>query len=311
MLELGRLLQAAAYRFTCVTPETHRRVNARETGRPARDLRDVFGWSRPFAPDLLPKPMWALLEAADLLEPVGELWRSRVRYSSLGGQLFVHSAFPTVQPDAVFFGPDTYRFAALIERALSARQQSFHHVVDIGCGTGAGGLFALSLLAGRCAPQLTLADINPQALLYARVNAALAGQAGIHCVASDVLLSVQDPVDLVLSNPPYLVDPQARLYRDGGGSYGCDLSVRIVRDSLERLAPGGVLILYTGTVIVDGVDIFLRDIFPILQQDGLCYQYKEIDPDVFGEELEHPAYAQVERIAVVSLVIQKSGSLHD
>lgn len=255
--------------------------------------------------------MWTLLEEADLLEAAGELWRSRVRYSSLGGQIYVHSAFPTVQPDAVFFGPDTYRFAALIERALGLRQQPFQHVVDIGCGTGAGGLVALSLLAGRCAPQLTLADINPQALLYAQVNAALAGQTGVHCLNSDVLRSVQDPVDLVLSNPPYLVDPQARLYRDGGGSFGCDLSVRIVRESLERLAPGGMLILYTGTVIVAGEDIFLRDILLMLQQPGIWYEYSEIDPDVFGEELEHPAYAQVERIAVVSLVVLKPGSLDD
>ncbi|MEK8090155.1 hypothetical protein, partial [Thermithiobacillus plumbiphilus] len=134
LLAIGRLLQAADYHFTCVTPETHRRVNAREAGRPARDLRDVFGWSRPFRPDIVPRDMWTLLETADLLEPVGELWRSRVRYSSLGGQLFVHSAFPTVQADAVFFGPDTYRFATLIERTLSRRQGPFQHVVDIGCG---------------------------------------------------------------------------------------------------------------------------------------------------------------------------------
>ncbi|MEK8090632.1 methyltransferase, partial [Thermithiobacillus plumbiphilus] len=177
-------------------------------------------------------------------------------------------------------------------------------------GSGAGGLVALNLLAGAITPQLTLADINPQALLYAQVNAALAGQAGVVCENSDVLRSVPDPVDLVLANPPYLVDPQARLYRDGGGSHGCDLSVRIVRESLERLAPGGMLILYTGTVIVAGEDIFLRDILPMLQQPGICYEYGEMDPDVFGEELEHPAYAQVERIAVVSLVVQKPGSRH-
>jgi hypothetical protein len=30
-------------------------------------------------------------------------------------------------------------------------------------------------------------------------------------------------------------------------------------------------------------------------------EYEEIDPDVFGEELDTPAYAAVERIAAVSL----------
>jgi release factor glutamine methyltransferase len=37
------------YRFITVTPATHARVLARDV-RPARDLRDVFGWSRPFRP---------------------------------------------------------------------------------------------------------------------------------------------------------------------------------------------------------------------------------------------------------------------
>jgi hypothetical protein len=31
--------------------------------------------------------------------------------------------------------------------------------------------------------------------------------------------------------------------------------------------------------------------------------YRELDPDVFGEDLDEPAYAQVERIALVGAVI--------
>jgi hypothetical protein len=41
----------------------------------------------------------------------------------------------------------------------------------------------------------------------------------------------------------------------------------------------------------------------MLAQTGRLYQYKEIDPDVFGEELEGAYYREVERIAVVSLVV--------
>jgi len=33
--------------------------------------------------------------------------------------------------------------------------------------------------------------------------------------------------------------------------------------------------------------------------------YRELDPDVFGEELERPAYARVERIAVIGLDVVK------
>jgi hypothetical protein len=34
-------------------------------------------------------------------------------------------------------------------------------------------------------------------------------------------------------------------------------------------------------------------------------RYDEIDPDVFGEELEQPAYAAAHRIAVVGLVVTR------
>ncbi|MBA2547343.1 MAG: SAM-dependent methyltransferase, partial [Burkholderiaceae bacterium] len=37
---------------------------------------------------------------------------------------------------------------------------------------------------------------------------------------------------------------------------------------------------------------------------ALAYQYREIDPDVFGSELDQRAYARVERIAAVGLTLQ-------
>lgn len=36
------------------------------------------------------------------------------------------------------------------------------------------------------------------------------------------------------------------MYRDGGGSRGIDLSVRIVKEGIKKLNKGGLLILYTG-----------------------------------------------------------------
>ena len=62
--------------------------------------------------------------------------------------------------------------------------------------------------------------------------------------------------DLIVANPPYMADPARRAYRDGGGALGADLSLRIVAAALDRLAPGGRLMLYTGVAIVDGVDPF-------------------------------------------------------
>src|SRR4051812_4599805 len=143
--ELGRELRARGYRFITPTPETHRRVVERR-GR-ARDLRDVFGWSLPFDEPTLPARLLALLDRAGALTRTADGCRSRLRFATLpaldGDRLLAHSAYPTTDNDAVFFGPDTYRFAAMLERAAPGH---FHRAVDIGCGSGAGGI----LVAGRC-----------------------------------------------------------------------------------------------------------------------------------------------------------------
>lgn len=294
LVQLGRALVAADYSFVTVTPETHRRVLARPARAREATLRDVFGWSRPFAHSALPETMVQLLERAGALEHEVGLLRSRVRFSSLcagsGAGIYVHSAFPTSEPDAVFFGPDTYRYCALLRRWAPAARR----VVDLGCGSGAGGL---SLPAP---PELILTDVSPHALAFAEVNAALAERSATF-VQSDVLQNVSGALDLIVANPPYMHDASARLYRDGGGEHGEGLSVRIVRESLPRLAPGGTLIVYTGSAVVDGVDTFQHAVTPFLPLDGARVDYEELDPDVFGEELDHPGYERVERIAAVGL----------
>src|SRR5207248_934976 len=58
----------------------------------------------------------AMMEEAGVCEKTAEgRWRSLVRFSSLGDMLLVHSGFPTEAPDAVFFGPDTYRFCRALQ----------------------------------------------------------------------------------------------------------------------------------------------------------------------------------------------------
>lgn len=305
LLALGHALREQGYRFVTITPESQRRVNARSECREAATLRDMFGWSRPFRAEILSPSLLALLTKSGAVERCGSLLRSTVRYSTLDGEIYVHSAYPTREADAVFFGPDSYRFAALIRQALAhERSASFKRIVDIGCGAGVGGIVLSRLLDGRQDRLITFADINARALRYARVNASLAGIECAEFIHSDVLEAIVGPVDLIVANPPYLVDPHARLYRDGGADLGCALSIRIVRESLQRLAPGGRLILYTGAPIVAGRDIFFENVEALLV--GLRYDYTEIDPDVFGEELEQPAYAAVERIAVVSLITYRS-----
>ena len=298
LVALGRALHASGYRFTTVTPATHRRVNARPANAEAEDLHGIFGWSRPFRRAILPSKLADLLAAAGALVEVGnDRWRADVRFSSLGAQLYAHSSFPTDAADAVFFGPDTYRFvAAVARRARPARL-----AVDLGCGSGAGGL----MLAGRV-ERMILSDVNARALELSRVNAELAG-AAVELAHGDLFAALAHvgEVDLVIANPPYLVDAAARTYRDGGGRHGLELPLRIVAEGLQRLSSGGQLILYSGAPFCRGVDLLRSRLLPLIDGRDLEIDYETLDPDVFGEELDEPAYRDIERIAVVCLDVRR------
>ena len=87
--------------------------------------------------------------------------------------LLLHSAFPTEAADAVFFGPDTYRFGqAILGKSGQARAEAVRRALDVGCGTGAGGLLVARAWPGA---EVVLTDINPAAVAAARVNAAANG----------------------------------------------------------------------------------------------------------------------------------------
>jgi methylase of polypeptide subunit release factors len=302
LLQLGAALRAAGYDFTTPTPATHARVNARPENCQAKDLRDVFGWSRPFARDVLPADMLALMRDAGILAEQDGLFRSRVRVSSLAGELFFHSAFPTTEADAVFFGPDTYRFARAIAAGLRERTAPIENAIDIGCGAGPGGILVAKHASSA---RVLMTDINDTALRLARVNAALAGTTNAVARRSDILAEVDGAFDLIVSNPPYLNDALQRAYRHGGGDFGADLSLQILDAALERLAPAGTLILYTGTAIVGGRDLFRESALPRLSAGDLAWSYEEVDPDVFGEELETDPYRAADRIAAVVLNVRK------
>ena len=304
LLQLGRRLQADGYRFITPTPLTHQRVNQRNEGQAVDSLRDVFGWSRPFEAGLLSADELQQLQDAQVIDTYDGCFKSRVRWSSLDDLLFVHSAFPTDAADAVFFGPDTYRFAQLIHAHLQQNFAPIKRAVDIGCGAGVG---AILIGRARREAQVLALDINPAALRLTTINAALAEVANVEACASDLLQGVEGEFDLIVANPPYMADPAARAYRHGGGTLGAGLSLRIVEQSLNRLTLGGSLLLYTGVAMVHGHDPFLDTVLPRLDQKRFGWTYRELDPDVFGEELLNPGYQRVDRIAVVALTVTRIG----
>jgi methylase of polypeptide subunit release factors len=262
-------------------------------------LRDVFGWNRAFeASDLEPKVL-RLMERADIVRRAGGRLTSGVRVASLGEDLLLHSAYPTDQADAVFFGPDTYRFARFIEQRWPAGGVA--RVIDMGAGSGAGGIVAARLAPGA---SVTLVDSNPQALRLARVNA-LAAAVNVELRHDDAL---PPGADLVLANPPYMIDAAGRTYRDGGNLYGGGVALAWAKQALARLAPGGTLLLYTGAAVVAGAAPLVAALEKACAEAAASLAIEEIDPDVFGEELEQPAYAVVERIAAIGAVIRVGGT---
>lgn len=306
LLALARAVRDTGYRFTTVTPATHARVNARPENALARSLRDVLGWSRPFRDGLIPAELTDLMERAGVLDrsegPDGSLLKAGIRLSSLDDTLFLHAAYPPLAADSVFFGPDTMRFAEAVLAHLEERARAGHpaprRAADIGCGSGAAGILVAKRLPEA---EVVLVDINPAALRAARINARLAGVDNVRPVHSDMLSGVEGSFDLIVSNPPFMVDSGGRAYRHGGGPLGAGLSLRVVEAATERLAPGGSLVLFTGSAIVEGHDGFREEASAICARAGLKVSYREFDPDEYGEELDDPGYAAAERIALVVL----------
>ena len=151
-----------------------------------------------------------------------------------------------------------------------------------------------------------LLDINATALRFARINAVVNGVVA-RAVQSNIFQNAPGSFDLIVSNPPYLIDEKERTYRHGGGRFGEGLALEILRQSMDRLAKGGTLILYTGTAVVAGLDVFAAGCRDILGTGRMRWSYFEVDPDVFGEELETPAYADADRIAAVVLAVTNTG----
>jgi hypothetical protein len=301
LLELLQLLAGRGYQFVTATPGTHTRVVARPDRQEARTLRDVLGWSLPFTPDVVPADVLALLRAAGAVSPRdGDRLGADLRVSSVQGTLFLHSAFPTLAQDSVFLGPDSYRFADLIVARMGALPAGAR-ILDYAAGAGVGGISAARRHRDSL---LTLADINPKASFLSSINAEFAGLAH-EIVSATTPGDVAGTFDLIVTHPPFMMDSEGRAYRDGGDLYGARLSLDWVMAGIAKLTPGGRLILHTGVSIVDGRDVLLEQIDAQVRGPEWDIDYHELDPDIFSEDLDQPAYAEVERIAAVGLCITR------
>ncbi|MFJ6669161.1 methyltransferase [Streptomyces sp. NPDC091383] len=108
--------------------------------------------------------------------------------------------------------------------------------LDLGTGSGIQALHA-----SRHATRVTATDLNPRALHVTALTLALSGAPAAELREGSLFEPVRDDekFDLIVSNPPFVISPGARLtYRDGGMG-GDDLCRSLVQQAGERLNEGG------------------------------------------------------------------------
>lgn len=306
LLYLLNFLKQQDYQFTAITPLSHQRILDRKQNDLNKEitLKDIFGWNLGFKKTDLDPALFSILEEHQLLKFQENLYLSQVRVASLNNALFIHSAFPTIEQDAVFFGPDTYRFAYHLKQYLASRSDPLKRAVELCCGTSAAAVSIAKNFPDY--DELIVADLNPKALLYSQMNIDFAGLKKIHPVQSDLFANLQGQFDLIFANPPYLIDPYQRQYRHGGDELdGNALSFRIIKEGIQHLNPQGCIFLYTGVTVTQDGNRFLAHLENLMKQyKNISWSYEEIDPDIFGEELEQPAYQHVDRIALALVKIE-------
>lgn len=304
--EVALSLKENDYKFITISPDSHSRILSRASHSKHTSLqlvlRDFFGWNMWVDKNALPRPIIEPLERTELIEEQGHLVKSRVRASTYNDLMFFHSGFPTEERDSVFFGPDSYRFLNFLE----AQRFEGRVIFDIGCGSGVGGLALHDFLKrqGKGNIQAFLSDVNAKALEFSELNAEINEVQNVKTVQTQFANDAPKECEIFISNPPFIVDEKSRVYRDGGGRYGIEISCGIIKSFLDFNRQVKSLYMYTGTPVVDGVDVFLNTIRPLLNDSQISkWRYREIDPDIFGEQLDRPAYRYFERLSAVGLVI--------
>ncbi|MFJ3231658.1 methyltransferase [Streptomyces sp. NPDC086787] len=123
--------------------------------------------------------------------------------------------------------------------------------LDLGTGSGIQALHA-----ARHATRVTATDVNPRALHITALTLALSGAPAADLREGSLFEPLKDDetYDLIVSNPPFVISPGARLtYRDGGMG-GDDLCQSLVHGAGERLNEGGFAHFLANWQHVEGED---------------------------------------------------------
>jgi release factor glutamine methyltransferase len=199
----------------------------------------------------------------------------------LTGRIEFYGLEINVTPEVLIPRPET---EMLVDLALERQPRT---VVDVGTGSGCIAVTLANELPGL---EVYAIDISPAALAVARRNAERHGvDERIQFIVSDLLDRRPNPVDLIVSNPPYVsADEWAalpaairhhepRLALDGG-SDGLELIRRLLSQSQGLLEPGGALLVEIGAYQAEEAKEIAETVFP--EQGTLV----RIHPDLAGRD---------------------------
>ena len=116
LLYLLNFFKKNSYQFTVITPLSHERILKRKKVQSSepKTLQDIFGWNLPFSAKDLDQVLFPLLMQAELIQAENDSFVSKIRVASLEDELFIHSAYPTVENDAVFLAQIPIAFIIIL-----------------------------------------------------------------------------------------------------------------------------------------------------------------------------------------------------
>jgi release factor glutamine methyltransferase len=166
-----------------------------------------------------------------------------------------------VNPYVLIPRPET---ELLVETAIEAikrvdaltNQATPYTIVDVGTGSGC---ISVTLAKHLSTAKFLAIDYSAAALNVARQNAVWHGvAASISFLQSDLLQSLSGPVDMIVSNPPYVsqnelaaASPEVSYYEPRlaleGGNDGLKLVHRLLAQAQSQLKPNGSLLVEIGS----------------------------------------------------------------
>jgi methylase of polypeptide subunit release factors len=143
----------------------------------------------------------------------------------------------------------TYTPTARVLDSLTPRPR-VDRALDVGTGSGVH-----ALLAAQHAGHVIATDVNPRALSYTQLNAALNGIDNVECRQGSLFEPVAgETFDLITCNAPYVVSPERRwVYRDSEFQDD-EVSERLLAAAAAQLADGGYAAMLLSWLAFDAED---------------------------------------------------------